>query len=127
MKNKSVWIIIFFFVLFLFGYQYYNNNIDKFLCAKADKYYKNNNIKKAQEFYEKAFQKGLIDSKKREIYVNSIINSEVSADSQDKLLKLLENPIDDVADLDAKIYLGDLKYDIPGLENSISVIYSENS
>ena len=91
MQNKSVWIIIFFFVLFLFGYQHYNNNIDKFLCAKADKYYRNNNIEKAQEFYEKAFQKGLIDSKKRKIYVNSITNSEVSADSQDKLLKLLEN------------------------------------
>ena len=41
----------------------------------------------AQEFYEKAFEQGLEKTKQREIYINSIINSPLTIESQEKLIK----------------------------------------
>lgn len=112
MKNKFPLILVLIFCCTLFGYQYYNNNLDKILCSKAENYYHKNNIVKAQEYYEKAFELGCNNHKKRSQYVNSIINSPTNADSQEKLLKFLENPVEDVANLDAKYYINDLKQKI---------------
>ena len=112
MKNKFSWALILIFVFLFFGYQYYNNNIDKILCSKADNYYSKNNIEKAQEYYEKAFAHGCNDSKNRIKYVNSIINSPVTVKSQEQLVKFLETSIDDVASSDAKCFLEDIKREI---------------
>ena len=54
---------------------YFNSNADTIYAQLGNRYYKQNNIKKAQEFYEKSFALGNKDTGIREIYVNSIINS----------------------------------------------------
>ena len=112
MKNKFSWVLPLIFVFLFFGYQYYNNNIDKILCSKADDYYRKNNLDKAQEYYEKAFSHGCNDSEKRSKYVHSIINSPVTVKSQEQLVKFLEISIEDIASLDAKHFLEDIKREI---------------
>ena len=52
---------------------YFNSNADAIYAQLGNRYYKQNNIKKAQEFYEKSFALGNKDTGVREIYVNSII------------------------------------------------------
>lgn len=51
----------------------------------GNRYYKQNNIRKAQEFYEKSFALGNKDTGIREIYVNSIINSPLDIESRKNL------------------------------------------
>ena len=119
MKNKSTWILLLVFFALLFGLNFYNNNLDKILCAKADFYYKNNSVDKALDFYEKAFQNGLNDFKKRTLFVDTIIKAPLNADYQEKLIRFLEIPIDDVAFIDAKYYLD-------GLRDEVQRKYPEN-
>ena len=78
----------------------------------GNRYYKQNNIKKAQEFYEKSFALGNKDTGVREIYVNSIINSPLDIDAQEKLVRLAEDNIQDAASIKAKYFLYDLKREI---------------
>ena len=67
---------------------YFNSNADTIYAQLGNRYYKQNNIKKAQEFYEKSFALGNKDTGVREIYVNSIINSPLDIDAQEKLCLL---------------------------------------
>ena len=78
MKNKSVWILLILISIIFIGINYVNANLDNIYVAKAEKCFKQNDIAKAQEYYEKAFSLGYDNPKHREIYVNSIINSPLS-------------------------------------------------
>ena len=84
MKNKSLWVLLIVVFIFFIGYKYINSHLEIFYGLKADYYFKNNNIEQAQNFYEKAFELGLKDSNKREKYINSIINSPLTIESQKK-------------------------------------------
>lgn len=113
MKNKNLKIFVLFFLCLIFlGYSYVIKYQDKLMGFCAEYYFKKNNIAKAQEYYEKAFELGLNDSKQREIYINSIINSPLTLNAQEKLIKFLENPKDDVARLKAEYFISDLKKEI---------------
>lgn len=90
----------------------FRNNAGCLYAFIGNYYYKHNNIQKAQSFYEKSFALGNTDSGAREIYVNSIINSPFSVESQEKLVNLAESNIQDSASVKAKYFLYDLKREI---------------
>lgn len=112
MKTKSLMGLIFSISSILLIFNYVNNHLDIIYGVQADYYFKKNNIKMAQEFYEKAFEQGLEKTKQREIYINSIINSPLTIESQEKLIKFLENPKKDIASLKTEYFLYDLRREI---------------
>ena len=85
---------------------------DYIYCIVGNYFYKHNNVAKAQIFYEKSFASGNIDPKTRNIYVNSIINSPLSAETQEKLANIAEDKIQDAASLKAKSFLYDLMREV---------------
>ena len=106
---------IFFYSLLccaLIGSLYFKNNADSIYAHIADNYYKKNQIQKAQEYYEKSFALGNKNAKQREAYVNSIITSPLTVESQQKLANIAEDKIQDEASLRAKYFLYDLKQEI---------------
>lgn len=106
---------IFFYSLLccaLIGSLYFKNNADSIYAHIADNYYKKNQIQKAQEYYEKSFALGNKNAKQREAYVNSIITSPLTVESQQKLADIAEDKIQDGASLRAKYFLYDLKQEI---------------
>jgi hypothetical protein len=92
MKNKSLWILASLLCCFLFVFLCVRNSYDEILGMVADYYFKNNNIELAQKYYEASFEKGANNTRRREIYVNSIINSPLTLEAQEKILKFLQNP-----------------------------------
>jgi tetratricopeptide (TPR) repeat protein len=112
MKNKLNFILAFILCFVLFIINILSSNQDKIFALCAEYYFKNNNISKAKEFYEKAFDAGLSDTRQREAYINIIINSPLTIEAQEKLIKFLEYPQDDVARLKAVYFISDLKKEI---------------
>lgn len=112
MKNKRLWVLLVIFCSLCIFANYRNNNMYKILAIKAEYSFKKNNITQAQEYLEKSFELGLKDSKYRDLYVNSIINSPFDSTSQDKLLNFIKYPIDDTAKLKAESFLIDFKREI---------------
>lgn len=111
-KNKSSWILTFVLFFLLLCILLYNSNGDKILALKANYYFKNNNLELAQKYYEKAFELGYDDSKDRDIYINTIINSPLTIEAQEKLVKFLKTSKDDTAKLKAEYFLYDIKREI---------------
>lgn len=112
MKNKFFCFVIFILSVILVAYCYINKNQDKVFAYLGDYYFKKNEIQKAQNFYEKAFDLGFDKSKQREIYVNSIINSPLTVEAQEKLIKFYSNPKEDVAKVRARYFINDLRREI---------------
>lgn len=113
--NQRIWSKILFYsflVCFVGAGIYFYINSSLVYAFAGNFYYKNNNIPKAQYFYEKSFFLGNTDSATREIYVNSIINSPLTIDAQTKLAVLAEDKIQDGASLKAKEFLYGLKREI---------------
>lgn len=109
MKSKSFWILIIVLAILFLGWSLFNNNKAKFFAYGADYYYKKGEIEKAQEMYEKSFSLGFDDYKRRDIYVNTLINSPFTLDSQEKLVNFINFPIEDSAKLKAEYFLYDIK------------------
>ena len=112
MKNKAVWFLLILILIVFFTFNYICNNLAEITASRAEYYYKNNNIKKAQTYFEKAFSLGLTNSAQREIYVNSIINSPLTVEAQEKLLRFLQNPTEDGAKIKAKYFIYDIQREI---------------
>lgn len=112
MKNKALWVIVIIFCFIFCALNYTNKNFDKILASRAEYYFKHNDIAKAQEYFEKAFKLGLQDSKQRDIYINTIINSPLTVEAQEKLILFLNNPKEDVARVKAEYFLYDIKREI---------------
>lgn len=96
----------------LLGALYFHFHADYIYAQLGNWYFKHNEISRAQAFYEKAFRLGYNDSAAREIYVNSIINSPLTVDSQEKLAAIAEDKIQDNSSLKAKEFLYELKREI---------------
>lgn len=111
MKKFRLFFYLILFIL-LIAAIYFKNNTGKVYAGVGEYYYSKNNIVKAQKFCEKSFELGYNDADLREIYVNSIINSPLSLESQEKLVKIAEGDIVDGASVKAKYFLGDLKKEI---------------
>jgi len=112
MKNKSLWVLFIIFSVTFLGFKYFQSNLDYIYGLKANYYHKTNQLSKALYYYEKAFSSGLSNSKAREIYINSIINSPLTIESQKKILNFIEYNVEDSSKLKAQIFLNDIKREI---------------
>lgn len=113
--NRFAWGKISFYtilLIFLSGSLYFYTNSDYIYAQVGNWYYKQNEITKAQYFYEKSFQEGNQDTTIRENYVNSIINSPLTVKSQEKLATIAEDKIQDRSSFEAKEFLYNLKREI---------------
>ncbi len=99
-------------VTLLIGALYFHANTANIYAEIGNYYYKHNNVTKAQMYYEKSFSLGNTDSDLREVYVNSIINSPLTVNSQEKLVKIAEDAILDSAAVKAKYFLYDLRREV---------------
>lgn len=104
-----VYIIILVFLLFILYIKYH---AEYFYVGLGNHYYKHNNINRAIENYEKAFKLGINDSKLRDVYVNSIINSPLTVERQEKLAKIASDEINDTASETAEYFLHNLRREI---------------
>ena len=111
-KNKyKVYLYSFLFLILILAF-WFRNHADELYGSIGDYYYKKDNIKQAQSFYEKAFMLGNTDYKLRVNYVNSIINSPLTVKSQEKLVKIAEGDVKDAASSNAEYFLYNLKREI---------------
>ncbi len=108
MKNR---IIIYSLLLILLAVSLYiRNNSGAIFAQIGSYYYKKNDIARAQDFYEKSFARGAYSA--RDVYVNSIINSPLTIEAQEKLVKFAEGSVQDEASARAKSFLYELKREI---------------
>ena len=89
---------------------YFNQNAGSIYAQIGNYYYKQNQIAKAQAFFEKSFV--LCDVSYRDVYVNSIINSPLTLEAQEKLVKIAEGSVNDIASTKAKYFLYDLRREL---------------
>ena len=112
---KKSWLKIFlsiivFSLLILFLFLHINR---AGLYAKIGTYYiKNNDYSKAQEYFEKSYNLGNKDTDFRITYVNSLVNSPLTIEAQEKLVKFAEDEIKDSASESAEYFLRNLKKEI---------------
>ena len=111
MKNLKSFFYIFLIILLLLAL-YFQYNAGDIYAKIGNFYYKRNNIVQAQNFYEKSFKLGNNDADTREVYINTIINSPLTIEAQEKLVKIAEGKIVDSASIKAKYFLSDLKKEI---------------
>ena len=109
--KSKLQILLLIFALFC-GYKLISCNINVLYSKIANYYYKNNNISMAQEYFERAFEAGSRDSRVRDVYVDLIINSPITTDSQEKLVKIVQKKIYDSANTKAEFFLMDISRDI---------------
>lgn len=84
------------------------NNADKIYAFLGENEYKKHNIEKAQSYFEKSFVLGNHDIRQRNNYVDSLINSPLTISSQEKLICIAEDKIQDSASMKAQQFLYDL-------------------
>lgn len=106
--------IIFYSILtvLLLGAMYFRANTASIYAGLGNYYYKHNNISKSQIYYEKSFAYGNINTDTRELFVNSIINSPLTISSQEKLVRIAEDKMQDSASYKAKEFLYNLKREV---------------
>lgn len=96
--------------LFLVLAVFFYHNAGHIYAQIGNFYYKHNKIVESQKFFEKSFALG--DKSFREVYVNSIINSPLTIEAQEKLVKIAEDDTDDSASMKAKYFLYDLRREL---------------
>lgn len=89
---------------------YFNQNAGSIYAQIGNYYYTHNQITKAQAFFEKSFALG--DVGYREVYVNSIINSPLTLEAQEKLVRIAEDSVNDAASVKARYFLYDLRREL---------------
>lgn len=109
-KKFSGIVLIFFLTLFFV----FEASKDKFYIAKANYCLKKNEVKCAQENFEKAFSLGYSSFDERDKYVNLLINSPLTLDAQEKVLSFLQIEVEDAAKLKLESFVHDLKLEIFG-------------
>lgn len=109
-KRTTVLFVILIFSLLVLGYV--KTHQSEINASLAYHYFKKNDMIQAQNYFERAFDFGDSKEKDRNIYVNSIINSPLNTDAQEKLVKFLEYPVEDTARQKALFFLDDLKKEI---------------
>ncbi len=111
MKSRFKYIICTFFALLCFLYLFLKNN-PSFYGNLGNYFYSKNDIQRAQNYFEKSFLLGNTNPKFREMYVNLLINSPLTIESQEKLVRIADGSIKDSAEESAKHFLYNLKREI---------------
>ena len=111
MRNRR-FIYSFFLILFIVSIYGVFANLDSIYAELARFYYKGNNVTKAQYFFEKSFSLGNKNFANRDMYLNLIINTPLTLESQEKLINLAEGDIQDQVSQKAKDFLHNLKLEI---------------
>ena len=109
-KFKTIFYSI--LVIILGGAVYFHFYAEQVYANIGNYFYQRNNIPKAQKYYEKSFDLGYKDADTRENYVNSIINSPLTVEIQEKLVKIAEDTTTDSASVKAKYFLYDLRREV---------------
>ena len=102
---------LFLIVVLLFAL-YFRNNTETFYAKVGNYFYNKDNTSKALEYYEKSIEKGNKSYELRSRYVDLIINNPLTIKSQERLVQIAEDEIDDSASIDAKYFLYNLKREI---------------
>ena len=110
--SKGFWIVASALCIVLLVLQYGSTHIDEIFAAKGDYYFAKNDMPNAEKYYESAFELGVNDSKRRNNYINIMINSPLTIASQEKIVKFINYPTDDAARLKAEYFLYDLRREI---------------
>ena len=90
---------------------YFRSN-SKSIYSSLGNFYLKKNPSKAQEYYEKSMALGNNSTKFRESYVNLLINSPLTIEAQERLVKIAEDKKKDSASLNAEYFLYNLKREI---------------
>ena len=97
----------------LCGLIYFDLNSADICIARADYYFKKNDVASAVKLYEQAFEAGAKNEKAEYNYINLITNSPLNADAQEKLVKFIEaNGKENAAGYKAQSFLNELRYEI---------------
>ena len=112
MKNRyKIFALITVLIILIISVLFQTNKAD--IYAKIGQFYaKKTNYSKAQEFYEKSYNLGNKDTDFRVTYVNSLVNSPLTIDAQEKLVKIASDDIKDSASESAEYFLRNLKKEI---------------
>ena len=112
MKNRyKIFALIAVLIILIISVFFQTNKAD--IYAKIGQLYaKKTNYSKAQEFYEKSYNLGNKDTDFRITYVNSLVNSPLTIDAQEKLVKIANDDIKDSASESAEYFLRNLKKEI---------------
>ncbi len=102
-------VLLAFFIIWLIVFQ--TKKAD-FLASQGNRFYKKGNYAKAQEYYEKSYELGNKDTNFRKAYVNTLVNSPLTIDAQEKIVRFAEGEIQDSASESAKYFLRNLKKEI---------------
>lgn len=88
-------------------------NSEKFAVAKAEYYYRKNDVANAAKYYEKAFERGYKNSEARNNYVKLLINSPLTTETQEKIINFVENKsLNDSATYNAEKFITNLRKEI---------------
>lgn len=112
MKNwYKVLSLIIVLIILILSLLFQANKAD--IYAKIGMFYaKKTDYSKAQEYYEKSYNLGNKDTDFRVTYVNSLVNSPLTIEAQEKLVKFAEDDIKDSASESAEYFLRNLKKEI---------------
>lgn len=110
--KKIICLVISVLSFILCGIVYISSHSEQVCIAKADYYFKRNDIKSAIKYYEDGFELGSKDTKARYNYVNMVINSPLDADAQERLVKFIKYPQQDGAWYKANSFLSELRVEI---------------
>ena len=110
--NKRTLLFATFGLLIISVVYFFTQNLDKIYVLKANLAFKKNNIELAQYYFEKAFKLGLKDSKQRNIYLNTIINSPLNINAQEKIETLSSGELNDSVKTKAEIFVDNMKQEI---------------
>ena len=111
-KNWTKLFIILFIFIALIITLFFQSHKANFYANMGVFQIKKNNYSKAQEYFEKSYDLGNKDTDFRNIYVNSLVNSPLSIQAQEQLIKIAQDEIEDSASDSAEYFLRNLKKEI---------------
>ncbi len=112
MKKWTKFFLIVFLFILLFLILFFQSHKAELYANFGNYQSKRGHYEKAQEFFEKSYNLGNKDTNFRKTYVNSLVNSPLSIEAQEKLIKIAEDEIEDSASDSAEYFLRNLKKEI---------------
>ena len=111
-KNKNNFLILGAIVFFVFIMCFLFLNKTGFYAQVGKFYLKRGAYLSAQSFLEKSYSLGNTDTDFRVMYVNSLVNSPLSIEAQERLVEIVQDDIQDSASASAEFFLHNLKKEI---------------